>query len=44
MKRIKEYPEMNLKSNDKANWKAVERICATEGEDSQIYTLSNVNS
>ena len=46
MKRIKEYPEMNLQFNEKANWKAVERICATEGEDIVKFTdwlMSTVN-
>ena len=38
MKRVKEYPEMNLQFNEEANWKAVERICATEGEDIVKFT------
>ena len=37
-KPIKEYPEMNLQFNEKANWKAVERICAREGENIVKFT------
>ena len=37
-KPLKEYPEMNLQFNEKANWKAVKRICAKEGENIVKFT------